>query len=135
MKKPVILVVDDSKPILCLLKVILGRKFDVYAANDGFGAMNWLMDGNRPDIVISDLQMPNIDGIELIAYLSNSSYYEGVPILVLSGVGKEEISAKCAKMNITDYVTKPFDPTELMDKIYKALNKNERSPKSSFLSL
>lgn len=121
MRKPVILIVDDSKPILCLLKVVLGKQFNVFAANDGFSAMNWLMEGNRPDLVISDLQMPNIDGPELIAYLSNSSYYEGVPILVLSGVPESDIVENFEKMHITDYVTKPFDPSELLAKINKAL--------------
>lgn len=135
MKKPVILIVDDSKPILCLLKVILGKRFNVYAANDGFGAMSWLMEGNRPDIVISDIQMPNIDGVELIAYLSNSSYYEGIPILVLSGADEGEVNKRYGKMQIADYIAKPFDPTNLLEKIDKALNSRKSSPRNSFLEL
>jgi two-component system chemotaxis response regulator CheY len=137
MKKPVILVVDDSKPILCLLKVVLGKRFNVFAASDGFGAMNWLMEGNRPDVVVSDLQMPNIDGIELISYLSSSSYYEGIPILVLSGADQEEVTEHFDKTQITDYVTKPFDPAELINKIDRALDKTEQgqSANGSFLLL
>jgi len=133
MKKPVILVVDDSKPILSLLKVILGRKFDVYAANDGFGAMDWLMQGNKPDLIISDLQMPNIDGTELITYLSNSSYYEGVPVLILSGADNETIIENCKNMRIFDYIRKPFDPTDLLDKIDKALGPTEQYANGSIL--
>lgn len=137
MKKPVILVVDDSKPILCLLKVVLGKRFNVFAASDGFGAMNWLMEGNRPDIVISDLQMPNIDGLELINYMSSSSYYEGIPILVLSGADKDEVTEQVDKMQITDYVTKPFDPAELINKIDRALDRTKQgqSANGSFLLL
>jgi two-component system chemotaxis response regulator CheY len=135
MKKPRILIVDDSKPILCLLEVILGKKFDVFAANDGFSAMNWLMEGNRPDIIISDLQMPNIDGIELLSYLSNSRYYDGVPVIILSGADEDEIVKKCGKVRIADYITKPFDPADLLEKINKALMKKEEGqfPKGSFL--
>jgi two-component system chemotaxis response regulator CheY len=135
MKKHRILIVDDSKPILCLLKVILGKKFDVFAAIDGFDAMNWLMEGNRPDVIISDLEMPNINGTELIAYVSNSSYYDNVPVLVLSGAGEDEIRERCGEMRITDFVTKPFDPAELLEKVNKVLDKNEAAGNRTFLLL
>ncbi|TAM92916.1 MAG: response regulator [Chitinophagaceae bacterium] len=125
MKKPKILIVDDSKPILCLLEVILGKKFDVFAANDGFSAMNWLMEGNKPDLIISDLQMPNIDGVELITYLSGSDYYNEVPVLVLSGADESEVVEKYGKLQIAGYVSKPFDPAELVQKIEQALRKSE----------
>ena len=135
MKKPMILVVDDSKPILCLLKVVLEKKFDVFAAIDGFDAMSWLMDGNRPDIIISDLEMPNISGVELISYLSNSSYYDDVPILVLSGAEEGEIADRCGKLRIADYLTKPFDPAELLEKVDKVLNRSQETYKRSSISL
>ena len=118
-----ILVVDDSKPILYLLKVILGKKFHVFGATDGFEAMNWLMEGNRPDLIISDLQMPNIDGFELIAHISSSSYYGDIPVLVLSGTREDDIRKRCGDMHIAGYVTKPFDPAELINKVEGALNR------------
>jgi len=133
MKKPVILIVDDSKPILCLLKVILQSKFDVFAAMDGFEAMTWLMEGHRPDLIISDLEMPNINGMEFIAYISNSSYYDHVPVLVLSGISEPEIQARSKELHITDFVTKPFDPAELLEKINKALYKSPLVHKSVLL--
>lgn len=123
MKKPRILIVDDSKPILCLLEVVLGKKFDVFAASDGFSAMNWLMEGNRPDLIISDLQMPNIDGGELITYLSGSDYYSEVPVLVLSGASEEEMAERYGRLQVAGYITKPFDPAELIVKIEMALQK------------
>ncbi len=123
MRKPKILVVDDSKPILCLLEVVLGKKFDVFAANDGFSAMSWLMEGNKPDLVISDLQMPNIDGAELIAYLSGNDFYNQIPVLVLSGANESEVAEKYGKLQIAGYISKPFDPAELIEKIVQALPK------------
>jgi len=135
MKKPTILIVDDSKPILCLLKVVLGKKFDVFAATDGFQAMNWLIEGNRPDVIISDLEMPNINGIELIDFVCNSSYYDKLPVLVLSGSGENEIRERCGDLHIADYITKPFDPAELLEKVNKALNQDEEACKRSSLTL
>jgi len=135
MKKPSILVIDDSKPILCLLKVILGKRFNVIAADDGFSAMSWLMEGNHPDLIISDLQMPKIDGIELLSYLSNSRYYDDIPIIVLSGVNEDDIPKLCANLKISDYITKPFDPSDLLEKINNALTQKRENqfPKGSFL--
>jgi len=121
MKRPRILIVDDSKPILCLLEVILGKQFEIFAATDGFSAMNWLMEGNRPDMIISDLQMPNIDGTELLSFLSNSSYYEGIPILILSGCEESDIISKCNGLKVSGYLTKPFDPVELIEIVNKVL--------------
>lgn len=122
MKKPRVLVVDDSKPILCLLEVILGKQFEVFAAHDGFSAMNWLMEGNRPDVIISDLQMPNIDGTELITYLTNSNYYDSIPILILSGATEDEIRKQSGKLRIAGVITKPFDPTDLLKKVRDTLH-------------
>jgi len=132
MTRPKILIVDDSKPILSLLRVILGKKFDVYSAIDGFDAMNWLMSGHRPNLIISDLQMPNIDGQELSAYIANSSYYEGIPIIILSGADESEIQECCKGMPITDYITKPFDPKELLEKVNRALQSKTSVSTESF---
>ena len=117
MKKPTILIVDDSRPILCLLEVILGKKFEVFAVTDGFMAINWLQEGNKPDLIITDLQMPNIDWREFISHLSNSIYYDNIPVLVLSGSDENEILKYCERLKIAGYLTKPFDPVELIDKI------------------
>lgn len=133
MKKPKILIVDDSKPILCLLEVVLGKRYDVFAAQDGFSAMSWLMEGNWPDLIISDLQMPNIDGVELLTYLSCTDHYQEVPVIVLSGSDESEIIKKCRNMAITGFITKPFDPAELLEKVEKAIRKDEDgSLKNSF---
>lgn len=133
MKRNKILIVDDSKAILCLLQVVLGKRYDVYLAIDGFAAMNWLMNGNRPDVIISDLEMPQIDGVELLSYLSQSRYYEDVPIIVLSGSNKEEIVEKCKNLKISSYITKPFDPAELLQRINMVIGKKNRFAKDPFL--
>ena len=132
MKKPTVLIVDDSKPIICLLKIILGKKYNVYTAYDGFEALNWLTQGNCPNIVISDLQMPNINGGELITYLSNSSIYSTIPILVLSGADDDLIQQFIGNnSNIAGVLTKPFDPKDLLDRINNLLLKNEKAPHNS----
>ncbi|PSL43743.1 two-component system chemotaxis response regulator CheY [Chitinophaga niastensis] len=117
MKKNV-LVIDDSLPIRYLLEAVLSRKHKVTSAGDGLSAMAWLTKGNVPDLIITDLQMPNIDGWELIDYLSTSNLYQQIPVIVLSGIinSKETFQNKHYD-NVRGILTKPFDPVMLLDKV------------------
>ena len=116
MKKK-ILIIDDSKPILTLLHVILNKKYEVMAASNAFDAMSWLNGGNSPDMIISDLQMPEIDGWEFIENLRTSFIYDNIPIIVLSGLPSKDMEVQCRMHGINDYVQKPFDPVILLEKI------------------
>lgn len=116
--KKTILLVDDSMPMLFLLEAVLGKEYAIVTAQDGLVAMSWLMNGNKPDLIVTDLQMPNIDGWELLNYISGSYLFQDTPVLVLSGFYKEttgDLHLKCP--NVREVIQKPFDPTKLMQKI------------------
>lgn len=116
--KKKVLVIDDSLPIRFLLEAILGKKYAVTSAGDGTIAMDWLSKGNTPDLIITDLQMPNIDGWELIDYLSNSNLYRHIPVMVLSGIiNSHESFEEKNYDNVKMILSKPFDPVVLMDKM------------------
>jgi len=119
-----ILVVDDSKPMLKLLEVVLKERYTVYPASSAFNAINWLQKGNTPDLIITDIEIPYIDGIDFIHHVSNSIYYNNIPILILSGYSKEEIKLKKRNLKIQGYIMKPFDPTELQKRIDGILAKS-----------
>lgn len=132
MKRFQILIVDDSKPMLKLLEVVLKKRFDVFAASSAFSALTWLKQGNLPDIIISDIQMPDVDGVEFISQLSNSTYYYHIPVLILSGYDEEEILNMSKDVNVEGYITKPFSPADLIDKINAILRTNGYS-KNKFM--
>ena len=90
----------------------------VTSAGDGSVAMDWLSKNNAPDLIITDLQMPNIDGWELIEYLGSSNLYQHIPVMVLSGIinSKESFQNKQHE-NVKGIITKPFDPVALLDKV------------------
>jgi len=119
--KKTILAIDDSRPILALLHVLLNRQFEVSVASSAFDAMLWLNNGNTPDLIISDIQMPEIDGWEFIANLRTSLVYGNIPIIVLSGSDQQQVEDECEKYGITDYLPKPFDPKMLLNKITHVL--------------
>lgn len=108
---------DDSLPILSLLEAVLGKQYKVVSVSDGLAAMSWLSGGNKPDLIISDVQMPNVDGWELARHLGTSALYENIPIIILSGMEGDEIRQKCEAYGIYDYIHKPFDPVQLLDKV------------------
>lgn len=108
---------DDSQPILCLLEAVLGKLYKVVAVSDGLAAMNWLSGGNKPDLIISDVQMPLIDGWELVRHVSSSALYGGIPMIILSGSDSNEVKANCELYGVDHYMTKPFDPVQLLEKV------------------
>jgi two-component system chemotaxis response regulator CheY len=116
MKKQ-ILIVDDDASILKLLNFILSKEYSVVMKTSGIDAFSWLEEGNFPDLIISDLQMPYFDGTSFIRNLKISGFYRDTPVIVLSGA--EDIKEQVEKMSfaVEGYITKPFNPTSLKEVI------------------
>ncbi|AEW01747.1 hypothetical protein A4D02_07005 [Niastella koreensis] len=130
--KRVILAIDDSKAIRFLLHTVLGKDYQVVTAPDACSAMFWLAKKNLPDLIIADPQLPDVQDWELIAEFSSSAIYRDIPLIVLSSLDKDVITAKCLKYGIADHYTKPFNPLELnetvkklMSRVASKLNENE----------
>jgi two-component system chemotaxis response regulator CheY len=113
MKKKTILVVDDSAPMRILLEAMLGQKYKVFAATDGLVATMWLSNGNMPDMIITDIQMPNIDGWQLAKNLSGNALYSDIPIIVLTGMDLNNNTP--IYPNVARVMNKPFDPVRLIE--------------------
>ena len=121
MKK--ILVVDDKISISKLISQFLSQTFEVHTEQDGFKALAWLQEGNMPDLILTDLQMPNMDGFELITKIKESGYFSDIPIIVLSSQESSEDRVKCLKLGAEDYIMKPFNPEELLIRIERVLSR------------
>jgi two-component system, OmpR family, KDP operon response regulator KdpE len=115
-----ILVVDDEPQITRVLRTSLtSRGYEVRVANDGESALDLFKDWS-PDLVITDLSMPNMTGIELCRHLRTKSQ---VPIIVLSVKGEERTKVEALDSGADDYVTKPFSINELLARIRAALRR------------
>jgi two-component system KDP operon response regulator KdpE len=109
-----ILIADDDPQILRALKVTLGaRGYDVVTAGDGREALD-LAATQHPDLVMLDLGMPHLDGVEVIAGLRG---WSTVPILVVSGRTDAADKVEALDAGADDYVTKPFSMDELLARI------------------
>ena len=110
---PKVLVVEDDATIQLIIRRSLEKNFSVVAYTNGMDALTYLQDGNLPDIIIADLNTPEMGGLELIDQLKSSGFFSGIPVLVLSGEESTETRIKCLDAGADDYVVKPFNPREL----------------------
>lgn len=117
-----ILAIDDSKAIRFLLQTVLGKNYQVVTAPDGCSAMYWLSKRNRPDVIVVDAQLPDMENWELIEQLSSSGIYRDIPLIVLSSLSKGETEAKCLKYGVSEFFTKPFNPIDLVTVVNKVIN-------------
>jgi two-component system KDP operon response regulator KdpE len=115
-----IVVVDDEPQITRVLKTSLSSQgYSIRTASDGKQALQE-MKGWAPDLVITDLRMPNMDGLELCRAIRTESR---VPIIVLSVKGEESIKVEALDAGADDYVTKPFNMNELLARVRAALRR------------
>src|ERR1700687_2450513 len=116
-----ILVVDDEPQITRVLRTSLSSQgYDIRVANDGETALEIMKDWT-PDLVITDLSMPNMDGLELCRRLRAVTT---IPIIVLSVRGEERTKVKALDAGADDYVTKPFGIEELLARVRANLRRS-----------
>jgi two-component system, chemotaxis family, chemotaxis protein CheY len=109
MVKKKIVIVDDFKGIRAIVKEALEKKgYEVLEAENGEQAMKYF-NGTQVDLLITDYDMPEMDGAKLIEKLRDSSRYMFTPVIMLSGVRKERIESKISHLNIACFIQKPFD--------------------------
>ncbi|MCX8022104.1 MAG: response regulator [Syntrophorhabdaceae bacterium] len=119
MKK--ILIVDDSPTIRKLINFILKKKnYIVTEAEDGVDAMEKLIN-TKIDLVIADLNMPNMDGIELVKSLRNSYYHLDTPIIMLTTTKDEELKKSALEAGVNLFLNKPIQPNLLLYKVESLL--------------
>ena len=120
-----ILIVDDEPSIRKVLGAHLRRDgYDVTAAASGVEAIETLQEEGA-DLVITDLRMPGMDGLELLRWVKQS--YPGLPVIMLTAHGTVDSAVEALKRGAQDYLTKPFDQDELRLVILKALAQEEKS--------
>ena len=113
-----ILTVDDSSTIRRLLGAVLrGQGHDVAEAEDGVAALEWLAEHDRPDLLITDINMPRMDGFGLVEAVRAKSVHRDMPILVLTTESSDEKKARARAAGATGWIVKPFDPAKLASAI------------------
>jgi PleD family two-component response regulator len=111
-----ILVVDDEKANLVVLNQILSPEYAVYMAKSGAQALQ-LIAKNRPDLILLDILMPEMDGFEVLAKLKESAATREIPVIVITGLNNPEDEEKGFTLGANDYITKPFKPVVIRARV------------------
>lgn len=121
------LVVEDNEHVAHMLNFLLERAgYDVTVAANGRDAQAAIENIDPFDVVLLDLLLPYISGYQLIVEMRDNPLWQYVPIVVLSGKVLEEDIVKALNLGANDYVTKPFRPEELLARLRRVVNDNER---------
>ena len=120
MAKYRVLIVDDDKDILQIIKLTLRDKFEVVTATDGFTGLQKAQ-AVEPDLFILDICMPKVDGHQLIDAIHHSPKLHSIPIFVITGHAEPEDEFYAMQQGVAAYIAKPFEMPELVRKIGEVL--------------
>jgi DNA-binding response OmpR family regulator len=126
--RPKILVVDDEPEAVELLEFNLKQAgFDVIAATDGAQALKKARSA-LPSLIVLDLMLPEIDGLEVCKMLRRDPATAGIPIIMLTAKAAEMDRIVGLELGADDYITKPFSPRELVLRVKKVLQRGSAAP-------
>lgn len=120
-----ILTVDDSTSVRKMIEFALKSKgYVVSAAVDGQEGLEILERGDRFDLVVLDINMPRMDGLTLLKTVRARPNWGRLPILMLTTEGQDADRDQALSLGASDYMVKPFKPTELIERVAKLLEQN-----------
>ena len=124
MPAPTVLVVEDDPTILQLLEVNFEMEgYIVLRAEDGEQGLAVARE-SRPDVIVSDVMMPKMSGLELVQALKTSADTKAIPVILLSAKAQGTDVRMGLEAGADDYVTKPFEPLDLIDRVNAVLLRN-----------
>jgi len=125
--KEKILVVDDEEDILELLRYNLGKEgYQLIAVTSGEAALSKAKAEN-PDLIILDLMLPGMDGLEVCKVLKNESATASIPVIMLTAKGEDADIVTGLELGADDYITKPFSPRVVLARVRAALRRKKKA--------
>jgi Response regulator containing a CheY-like receiver domain and an HD-GYP domain len=117
-----ILVVDDEESIRMLMVALFGKDYDVITKSDGQDALDFLSKGNRPDLILLDMEMPNMNGRVFVRRVKFDPRYGKIPIIFVTSVDNPLITNTFTNMGVVGFILKPFKPEELITRVNNFFN-------------
>lgn len=119
-----ILVVEDSSSMRAYLTTMIeadgGEGLEIVEASSGFEALK-ILPHHTFQAILTDINMPDINGLELVSFLKNHPTYRSIPIMVISTESSEEDRRRAASLGAEEYLVKPFEVSELIEKLGRLL--------------
>jgi serine phosphatase RsbU (regulator of sigma subunit) len=122
MAEHTVLIVEDESTVRELLKYHLGKRYDVYTAENGEEALDRIEE-TIPDLIVSDIMMPKMDGFALQSALQTDKNTRVIPFIFLTARADEEARQQGQRKGVDDYITKPFDMEALLSRVERLLER------------
>jgi len=123
-----VLLVDDSETVIQFERMLLrDMGFEIAAAKSGKLALQEIA-ARRPDLVLLDMIMPDMDGMETLRHLKGNPETKTIPVIVVTTKGDPELVVQALEAGCDEYVTKPVDKAELLAKLKRVLSQAEVTP-------
>ena len=120
-KQPVVLVADDEEDIKVVLRMFLEAVgYEVVTAFDGLDALEQIKSA-KPDVVLMDIMMPVIDGIEVVRQMKATPGIRDIPVVMLTAAAQSDMVERAIQAGAADYIVKPFEPEAVQRAIEKVL--------------
>lgn len=117
-----ILIVEDNKTNRKLITILLSMEnYEIRAATDAYEALQTL-NSFQPVLILMDIQLPGMDGLELTRKLKNDARYKNIPVIAITAYAMKGDKEKALAAGCVDYVTKPLDPKSFLETIAKYLH-------------
>jgi len=117
-----ILIVDDKETIATIINYDLSSEYKILWFENPIKAIAWLQEGNMPDLIISDIKMPEMRGDDFLHYLKSSELFKNIHVIMLSAEDSTSERIRLLSEGADDYLVKPFNPMELKIRIKKVLS-------------
>lgn len=124
--KKIIIAVDDSGIILKTLEKLLGGTYEYHAFSKGMRALKYLKEEDTPDLIILDIEMPEIDGYEMLEMIREKEELKQVPVLFLTSNNDRQHVVKAISGGADDYALKPIDEEGFMEKVHSLLGEEKK---------
>ena len=118
-----ILIVEDELGFRRLLEYLLSQYYAVTALADGEEAVSWLEQGNEVDLVITDIEMPRMTGLEMVAHMRQLEEFENLPVILISSRDMAVMRPAIENLNVADCLRKPVQPKVLYWKVEEILQR------------
>jgi signal transduction histidine kinase/DNA-binding response OmpR family regulator/ligand-binding sensor domain-containing protein len=120
--RPSLLILEDNSDLQQYLKQILEDDYHVTTVNNGQEAQKRL-EHTRPDLILSDIMMPLVDGFQFLEWMKNSKQYSGIPVIMLTARAEIDDKLRALRMGVDDYMLKPFVESELLARVHNLLQR------------
>lgn len=118
-----LLVVDDEQSTRKLLEFLLVPYYEVVCKCNGSDALRWLNEGNSADVIITDYEMPEMNGVELVTAIRKSTRLYDMSVIVLSSEEPDALNTRFSHLEVMAFLNKPVDPKSLFWRVEESLGR------------